>query len=95
MVSGSAITIPHIPYNTPPANTENTVRSAGTLFDLPYTLGDIKYPSIFGHINATISVNINNLLDTKNAVIAAIIFEKIPPKYGIIVDTEHKTPSNK
>ena len=36
--------------------------------------------SILGQTKATISVKINNFLDTKKAVTAAIIFVKIPPK---------------
>ena len=58
----------------------NIVASAGILLLFPYTFGDIIYPSMFGHMNATISVSINSFGDTKNAVMHATILANIPPK---------------
>ena len=95
IVIGSAIIIPIAPPNTPPANTANIVSNGGTLLVLPYILGIIKYPSIWGNITHIINDNTSSLVLTTDAVISAIIFITIPPKYGINGEKAAITPNNK
>ena len=89
---GKAINIPKILNNPPITTTANIDHKGLTLFVLPYTCGEIKYPSILGKIKQIIKVAINNFEDITLARITAIIFVIHPPKYGITVVNDARSP---
>lgn len=87
--------IPKNLNNIPPAKVAKIVKIAGNLFDLPYTIGFIMYPSIKDKKQNKIRVLINSFVPITKAVIADKILTIIPPKQGIILAKEANIPKSK